>query len=198
MTCGIYKITNEINNKCYIGQSVNIERRWKRHKQIFKNKNDNCYDYPLYRSIRKYGIENFVFEILEDCNKNQLNEREFFYMKYFYSFNPYGYNISRGGKSNKCNFYLTMDDVINIRVLLKNENYLIKDIAKKYNVSDKAIVNFLKRKNEPYKIKDIYKKYAPNKIFDGKKENFGKQKKEYNNIIIYTGNMKNVSIYIKN
>lgn len=50
MTVGIYKITNNINNKCYIGQSRNIEKRWRDHK--YSN-----LDYPLYRAFRKYGCK---------------------------------------------------------------------------------------------------------------------------------------------
>lgn len=74
-TTGIYKIENLINHKCYIGQSVKIEQRWKNHKITAKNLNDKNYDNPLYRAIRKYGIENFSFEIIEECSVNELNNR---------------------------------------------------------------------------------------------------------------------------
>lgn len=83
---GIYKITNIINNKCYIGQSVCIEKRWENHKCKNGNK-----DYPLYRAFRKYGIDNFVFEVLEECSKDDLSERELFYIKQYDSVNN-GYN----------------------------------------------------------------------------------------------------------
>ena len=61
---GIYKITNLINNKIYIGQSVDIKKRWATHKRqaFIKGKE---YDKYLYRAIRKYGIDNFSFEIIE-------------------------------------------------------------------------------------------------------------------------------------
>lgn len=58
---GIYKIQNLINGKIYIGQSKNIEKRWLRHKTTAFNKNDHSYNLPLYRAIRKYGLENFSF-----------------------------------------------------------------------------------------------------------------------------------------
>ena len=74
--CGIYKITNQINGKCYIGQSVNIEKRWKQHCQQAFSVNSICYDSYFYRSIRKYGLENFIFEILEECLKEQLNDKQ--------------------------------------------------------------------------------------------------------------------------
>lgn len=71
--CGIYKIENLINHKVYIGQSINIKIRWKNHLKVSKNPNSNCYEYPLYKAFRKYGINNFSFEILEECSKDNLN-----------------------------------------------------------------------------------------------------------------------------
>lgn len=62
----VYKITNKINNKCYIGSSIRVEKRWKEHINISKNPNNPQYNYPLYSAFRKYGIENFTFEILKD------------------------------------------------------------------------------------------------------------------------------------
>lgn len=73
---GIYKITNLTNNKVYIGQSINILKRFRDHKQIAFDKRSHCYDYPLYRAIRKYGIENFKFEIIEEVTKDLLTIRE--------------------------------------------------------------------------------------------------------------------------
>lgn len=62
----VYKITNCINNKCYIGSSVRVKKRWKEHINCSKNENDKKYNYPLYRAFRKYGLENFTFEIIKD------------------------------------------------------------------------------------------------------------------------------------
>lgn len=91
---GIYKIKNLINNKIYIGQSHNIEERIKRHK---KRKDYEEYkDIHLYRAMRKYGIENFSFEIIEECSIDRLDEREIYWIKYYNSFNE-GYNETLGG-----------------------------------------------------------------------------------------------------
>lgn len=70
---GIYKITNP-NGKVYIGQSVDIEKRWQAHKQA-------KYDLPLYHSFRKYGINKHIFEVVEECKVNELNERERYYQQ---------------------------------------------------------------------------------------------------------------------
>ena len=78
MTIGIYKITNNINGHCYIGQSSQIEKRWKNHKIASNNQNDSSYEYPLYKAMRKYGIENFTFEIIEECSIKELDEREIY------------------------------------------------------------------------------------------------------------------------
>lgn len=73
---GIYKITNVINGKVYIGQSSNVERRFSQHKSPYEQ--ERFSEKPLYRAFKKYGIENFTFEILEECEISQLNEKEKF------------------------------------------------------------------------------------------------------------------------
>lgn len=92
---GIYKITNKINGKCYIGQSTNIEERLKAHKRSKQNK-------PLYNAFKKYNINNFIFEVLEECKKDELSEREIYYIDLYKSSNSkYGYNLSLGGEGHK-------------------------------------------------------------------------------------------------
>lgn len=76
MICGIYRIKNLINEKSYVGQSTNIEKRWNKEKTSAFNKNYASYDYPLSRAFRKYGIENFSFEVIEECSKEELDEKE--------------------------------------------------------------------------------------------------------------------------
>ena len=77
---GIYKITNKVNGKCYIGQSVDIAKRWREHTGWSFNKKRPEYEYPLYRAIRKYGIESFLFEIIEDVKvSDQLTPREIYW-----------------------------------------------------------------------------------------------------------------------
>ena len=109
----IYKITNLINNKCYIGQTTkSIEERWNRHKRDAFNKEKYNYEYPLYRAFRKYGIENFSFEIIEECETSELNEKEIYWINYYNSAKSKGYNQSLGGKGNKT-LNLNEQEVIN-------------------------------------------------------------------------------------
>ena len=91
---GIYKITNQINGKVYIGQSINIEHRWKEHIQEAKHGDKK---YKIYLALRKYGIENFKFEILEECQREELNEKEIFYIEKYNSYYD-GYNSNLGGQ----------------------------------------------------------------------------------------------------
>lgn len=76
---GIYKITNLINGHCYIGQSIDIMRRWKTHINGAVRATSRSYKYPLQKAIRKYGVENFNFEILCVCSKSELIYKEQFY-----------------------------------------------------------------------------------------------------------------------
>lgn len=65
--CGIYKITNKVNGKIYMGQSVNILDRWNHHKSCCNNEKCHEYNSPFYRALRKYGVDNFNFVIIEEC-----------------------------------------------------------------------------------------------------------------------------------
>ncbi len=101
---GIYKITNKINNKSYICQSIDVEKRLNEHKYDYfrELKNEEISDNHLIRSFLKYGIENFSFEILEITQKEELNDKEILYIKKYQSSDPsFGYNKTMGG-----DFYL--------------------------------------------------------------------------------------------
>lgn len=92
---GIYKITNKINGKIYIGQSKNIYSRWKRHIYYAKQ----C-KYPIQKAIIKYGKENFEFAIICECEEEELNEKEMYYIKLFNSDDrKIGYNLTIGGNT---------------------------------------------------------------------------------------------------
>ncbi len=61
----IYKITNNLNNRVYIGSSIDVERRWKQHKEASINEKDHHYNYPLMVAFREFGIANFTFEVVD-------------------------------------------------------------------------------------------------------------------------------------
>ena len=72
--CGIYKITNTITDDFYIGSSKDIKRRWAAHKWPSRWK--RCKNNPMYIDMQNYGVENFVFEVLEEVEPEQLKEKE--------------------------------------------------------------------------------------------------------------------------
>ena len=61
----IYKITNQKNGMVYIGSSIEVERRWRQHKEASINEKDHHYNYPLMIAFREFGIDNFTFEIID-------------------------------------------------------------------------------------------------------------------------------------
>ena len=98
MSIGIYKYTNKLNGHVYIGQSTNIENRYKQHLYDSKQKFDR--GTGVDKAIHKYGIENFTFEIIEECQAEELNEKERYWIQYYDSYNK-GYNKTPGGDSLK-------------------------------------------------------------------------------------------------
>jgi group I intron endonuclease len=90
---GIYKITNP-NGKVYIGQSVDIEKRWYHY-----SKKDSRNQPLLNRSLIKYGIENHNFETIEECTLEQLNEREIYWTHQYNALHPQGLVLRAGGRS---------------------------------------------------------------------------------------------------
>lgn len=89
----IYRIVNRINGKLYVGQTVqSLKARWKEHRNDVKR-----YDYPIYRAIRKYGIENFYPEQLDTANdQEELDLKEIYYSEYYNTMKPNGYNLKIG------------------------------------------------------------------------------------------------------
>jgi group I intron endonuclease len=92
----IYKITNTVNNKCYIGQTIqdDVQRRWELHRRLAKQ-DKGCT--ALKEAFKKYGIDKFKFEILIICFNDDCIEYEKQYIKKYNALVPNGYNISEGG-----------------------------------------------------------------------------------------------------
>ena len=93
---GIYKITNQINDMCYIGQSTDIARRWKDHAKCGLGI-DSPAGNKLYQAMHEYGLHNFSFELLEECSREELDEKEKNFIEIYDSKN-FGYNITKGNK----------------------------------------------------------------------------------------------------
>ena len=154
---GIYKITNLINNKCYIGQSTQVEQRLKTHRSLglTKNKNRRGYNLPLYQAIRKYGIQNFSFEVLCECAKTQLSELEIYYIQLYHSrVHDGGYNVSSGGECG--GFETFTDDIIEVvKDRLRTTTDTLTKIGNDFGMS-KSLVGAINHGQQRAKEGEIY------------------------------------------
>lgn len=133
----IYKIENNINGKVYIGKTLKKpEERWKEH--VRDSQKADSQNRPLYQAFRKYGIDNFVLSIIEECCPDSINEREIFWIEAFGSFKN-GYNATFGGDGKHyCDYDLIFS--------LFKEGKTIKEISEitEYDVATcrKALDNY--------------------------------------------------------
>ncbi len=133
----IYKITNDINGKIYIGQTINVKRRFTEHCQ---RKDDSL----IHNAIIKYGKEHFIIETLgffEDYN-----EKEKYYINLFHSKTPLGYNMTDGGEEPprmigeaNPNSKISAEVAEQIQKDLLNLNLPRKSIRKKYGISENIL-----------------------------------------------------------
>lgn len=133
---GIYKITNVKNNKIYVGQSNDIYRRFYEHQT--KGESSRI---PVDVAIQKYGKDSFIYEVLEECDITELNQKETFWIRKLNAIKD-GYNCSEGGEQqsigeNNGRSKLTEQDIIEIRKAYNNHQKQ-KDVYEKY----KDIISF--------------------------------------------------------
>lgn len=112
----------------YIGQSNDIDRRWQEHKRPSKIINPTN---KLYLAFKEFGIENFSFEVIEECDLTQLNEREQYWIEYYDSYEK-GYNMSKIENLQK---KMNISQVKEIQERLINSDVSNQDLARQYGVS---------------------------------------------------------------
>ena len=143
----IYKITNDINNKSYIGlTTTTVKQRWSKHIRNYKT-----VDYTLYKAMRKHGAEHFSVQTIEQCDNECLNERERYYIDLYDTYRN-GYNETRGGEGNtlydRNEIYALWDDGYSVgsiaeqvgsvrssvySVLLDYDNYSLNESLRRRN-----------------------------------------------------------------
>lgn len=177
----IYKFTNKENGKTYIGQTNNIEKRKRGHKSESFNPKSSGYNLPFHAAIRKYGWDNFDFEILEevddDFGREYLNEREIFFINHYKSLKDQnGYNISEGGQGCnkpkltfeeqvKLSYIFNVDEVKDIQDMLL-DGYEYFEIKKKHpKLSGSFISNIntglnFKREDLTYPLATLHTKFS--------------------------------------
>lgn len=134
----IYKITNDINDKVYVGKTeFSIQKRFNEHCQdAFKDRNEKR---PLYSAIRKHGIEHFHIELLEETDNPE--EREIYWIEQLNFFKD-GYNATIGGDGKR---YIDYDLVVSTYQDLQ----IVKDTAIKLNISPDSVSAILHERNIP-------------------------------------------------
>ena len=127
----IYKITNNINGKCYIGKTERtIGIRWSEHTRQSRQK----MDYPLYRAFLKYGIDNFSIKKIEECDNNILDEREIYWIDYFDSYKT-GYNCTAGGEGGLKDY----DEYIDVIIERYQNGERLDQLCKEYHYNYSSI-----------------------------------------------------------
>ena len=138
---GIYKIENKVNGKVYIGQSIDIEKRWKEHISCLNNRTHHN-DY-FQKSWNKYGADNFTFSIIEECKLSELDKKEIYWINYYESYiRDNGYNLTLGGEGNKQISEQMINEMCN---LYDNEGYTTSDIAEHFGIYRKTVIKYLQQ-----------------------------------------------------
>ena len=166
----IYKATNTINKMCYIGQTIKtITTRKSGHKNCVNNRNINTY---FHISIRKYGWDNFTWEVLCECDtKEELNEMEFHYIKQYHSYiKDYGYNMTYGGDN-------TLKTIYNHKLIGDLNPSKRPEVRKKISESKKGCKRpDLSKRNKLSTGKSYEEIYGKDKALEIKKKMSGKRK----------------------
>lgn len=155
------KKTNEI---VYVGQTVDLNRRRLQHEKYDPyNSNTKEYHYPLSRGIRKYGVDEYVCEILEEVeDQNNLDEREIFWIKHFNTYeDPNKYNLTPGGSPNNYTFTYFSEKVIDLAIeLIKYTKKSFEEISKETGISVVMLSEInhgkrRKRSDETYPLREL-------------------------------------------
>ncbi len=143
---GIYVITNLINNKQYVGLSKDCHKRWADHynKSYTSNRKDDL-EKALYKAMKKYGRDNFSFQIIEECSEDKLAEREIYWIEQLNSYEK-GYNETRGGDISGPN-----------NIHLGEEHGMAK-------LTEEEVIQCRNWYKEGKRSKEIWEKYFQNKI----------------------------------
>lgn len=152
----VYKISNNSNEKVYIGMTTRtIEKRKKEHEKAYQDKNSRMYNFKIYKAMRDIGINNFSYEVLEECEDDLLPERERYWIqKYNSVYN--GYNTALGGKGKP----LINQYQIRAMKILYEHDWLLEDISKAVNVNKSDVGEILHTKYDIKTLKNANKSFG--------------------------------------
>lgn len=161
----IYLITNNVNGNKYVGKTeLSIEERWGQH--IKDSKKEKCEIRPLYRAIRKYGVENFSIKEIDTGQGEELNNKEQYWIQHYDTYNN-GYNATLGGDGK---ILLDYDEIIKTYLL----NHNAAEVARTLGCSVDSVYKILKVNDIPItkNTEVITEKYAKEIVQYDKKGNF--------------------------
>ena len=148
----IYKITNTLNGKVYVGQTIqNIKERFYQHCALKYSK--DALKMAIHKAILKYGKQNFSIEVIEEVESENLNEREIYWIKYFNSYKN-GYNETLGGQGGNKPFKDINEGTV---IQYYKEGKSLRNIGKLLNVDKQTIKNLLLRNNITLRTSRTYK-----------------------------------------
>ena len=178
MKIWIYQIRNKVNNKIYIGSTINLERRWESH--IYQLKNNIHHSIKLQKAWDKYGEDNFEFSIIEEFNSDNEDDKyikEQYYLDLYESYTDKGYNMSnvadtrklfkRINSENSVFTKITKEVAIAIKRELCETDKQQKEIAEEFNVT-RGVVSNIANLNTWVNYGEEY-----NEILKEKKKNIG-------------------------
>ena len=148
----IYKITNTINGKFYIGQTIqNVKERFYQHCATKCSKAVS--NMAIHRAIKKYGKSNFTVEVIEEIDSANLNDRERYWIKYYNSYNN-GYNSTKGGQDG-IKLFKNLDTESIVREYKSGKS--LREIGRLFNVDKQTIKDLLVRNNINLRTTKTYK-----------------------------------------
>ena len=148
----IYKITNNVNGKSYIGQTIqNVKERFYQHCATKCSKAVS--NMAIHRAIKKYGKSNFTVEVIEEIDSTNLNDRERYWIRYYDSYNN-GYNSTEGGQDG-IKLFKNLDTESIVREYKSGKS--LREIGRLFNVDKQTIKDLLVRNNINLRTTRTYK-----------------------------------------
>lgn len=171
----IYLISNDVNNKLYVGQTVQtLRKRFTGH--CCYSKSDRSDRMLIKRAIHKYGKDKFHISLIEECTIDSLNDREIYWIAYYDSYNN-GYNLTKGGQSSNYFSLHRLEDTIDTKKFseyIKEFKPLATEVAAHFGICKCSVYNLIKRLNDPSLILNSYNPKKAKSIEDIDKEELKK------------------------
>lgn len=167
----IYLISNDINSKLYVGQTIQtLNKRFNGH--CCYSKSDRSVNMYIKRAIHKYGRDKFHITLIEECPINLLNEREKYWITFYDSYNK-GYNLTKGGKDSN---YFNLHRLENTVDIKKFTEYILEfrplatEVAAHFGISKCSVYNLIERIGNPNLVLNSYNPRKAKSVEDIDKE----------------------------